>query len=79
MLKMMAYDDSGHASEVLQIPRMMDLFLCGGQSNGLFQDGTESGIAGGNGVLKIADDETIGGEESFEDGFDGSMFFNILF
>ena len=39
----------------------------------------ESGIAGGNGVLKIADDETIGGEESFENGFDCSMFFNILF
>ncbi len=72
-------NDSGHASEVLQIPRVVDLFLCGRQSNGLFQDGTEGGIAGGNGILKIADDETICGEESFENGFNCSMLFNILF
>ena len=72
-------NDCSHASEIFEIPGMRNFFARGRNSDGLFQDGTESGIARDDGVLKIADDKTIGGEESFQDGFDSSMFLYILF
>ena len=72
-------DDGSHASKIPEIPWVIEFFVRRWQSNGLLQDGTESWIAGCNGVLKIADDETIGCKESLDDGFHGSMPFNILF
>ena len=72
-------NDCSHASEVFEIPGMINLLARGRNRDGLFQDGTEGGIARSDGVLEVADDEAIGGEESLQDGFHGCMFLNILF
>ena len=49
------------------IQGMINLLARGRNRDGLFQDGTEGGIARSDGVLEVADDEVI-----------GCMFLNVL-
>ncbi len=58
-------DDGSHSSEVFEIPWVSDLLARGRNCDGLFQDGTKGRIARNDGILEIADDKTVGGEESF--------------
>ncbi len=71
-------DCSHAASEVFEIPGMINLLAHGRDRDGLFQDGTEGGIARSDGVLEVADDEAIGGEESLQDGFHGCEVFSVV-
>ena len=58
-------NDCSHASEIFEIPGMRNLFARGRNRDGLFQDGIKGRIARNDGILEIADDKTVCGEESF--------------
>ena len=53
LLKVLVVNDCSHSSKIFEIPGIINLLARGRNRDGLFQDGTEGGIARSDGIWRL--------------------------